>query len=147
VLGLASRQFEAALSGAGVTKGGGRRERGAERERDKDKGPAKDGPPSGEKREGGGGGRKKEDDGLARGGPAEAPQPGVLPAPTILQREAKQHPPRPSQQPRRRTLRRAPCIDNDAHPPSYSNRGHGRRGRGRGRGGNRGGAPAPAADS
>jgi len=59
VLGLASRQFEAALSGAGVTKGGNRRERAAEKEKQKEKEPAKDGPSS-PKREGGG--RRKDDD-------------------------------------------------------------------------------------
>ena len=35
MLGLASRQFEVALSGAVVTKGGDRRERAAEKEKEK----------------------------------------------------------------------------------------------------------------
>ena len=44
MLGLASRQFKATVSGAGVTKGGNTRERAAEKE--KEKVPAKDGPSS-----------------------------------------------------------------------------------------------------
>jgi hypothetical protein len=64
VLGLASRQFEAALSGAGTTKGGNMRKhtagKGREKEKEKERESAKDGH-SGPKREGEG--RKKEDDG------------------------------------------------------------------------------------
>ncbi|KAI9464082.1 Smg-4/UPF3 family-domain-containing protein [Lactarius psammicola] len=130
VLGLASRQFEAALSGAGVSKGGSRRDRGTEKEKE----PAKDGP-SREKKDGGSR-KKKEDDAPGRKPAALIPQPGVLPAPTILQREAKPPPPRPSQQ--------APSSDTSAATPS--GRSSGKRGRGRGRGGNRG-APPPPADS
>ncbi|KAH9000616.1 Smg-4/UPF3 family-domain-containing protein [Lactarius hatsudake] len=129
VLGLASRQFEVALSGAGVSKGS-RRDRGAEKEKE----PAKDGPPR-EKKDGGGSRKNKEEDAPARN-PVLVPQPGVLPAPTILQREAKPPPPpRQSQQ-----------AQSDANAPTPSGRS-GKRGRGRGRGGNRGGAPPPPADS
>jgi len=61
VLGLASRQFEAALSGAEVTKGDNKQERAAEKEKQKEREPAKDGSSS-PKREAGLGGRRKEDD-------------------------------------------------------------------------------------
>ncbi len=140
MLGIASRHFEAALSGAGVSKGGSRRERTAEKEKE----PTKDGPPR-EKREGGGR-RKKDDDAQRSTGGGAAPaaqQPGVLPAPTILQREAK--PPRPSHQAPSSTNATsggttAPDTNNHT-PPS---RGSGRRGRGRGRGGNRGAPPTVA---
>ncbi|KAI0252763.1 Smg-4/UPF3 family-domain-containing protein [Lactifluus subvellereus] len=150
VLGIASRQFEAALSGAGVSKGGGRRERGAEKgKEEKEKEPARDGPPR-ERREGGGRRKKREDDGLGGRNTVPNPQPGVLPAPTtILQREAKAPlPPRPSQQ--------APSADatSTAGTVASSNAGAGapagrggKRGRGRGRGGNRGAPPPAAADS
>ncbi|KAI9438318.1 Smg-4/UPF3 family-domain-containing protein [Lactarius indigo] len=123
VLGLASRQFEVALSGAGVSKGS-RRDRGAEKEKE----PAKDGPPR-EKKDGGSR-KKKEDDTPARN-PVLVPQPGVLPAPTILQREAKPPPP--------------PRQSQQASPDTSTATPSGRkRGRGRGRGGNRGAAPPPA---
>ncbi|KAH9169544.1 hypothetical protein EDB89DRAFT_1984660 [Lactarius sanguifluus] len=129
VLGLASRQFEVALSGAGVSKGS-RRDRGAEKEKE----PAKDGPPPREKKDGGSR-KNKEEDAPARN-PVLVPQPGVLPAPTILQREAKPPPPpRQSQQ--------APSDASAATPSGRS----GKRGRGRGRGGNNRGAPPPPADS
>ncbi|KAH9039962.1 Smg-4/UPF3 family-domain-containing protein [Lactarius hengduanensis] len=129
VLGLASRQFEVALSGAGVSKGS-RRDRGAEKEKEA----AKDGLPR-EKKDGGSR-KNKEEDAPARN-PVLVPQPGVLPAPTILQREAKPPPPpRQSQQ--------APSDASAAIPSGRS----GKRGRGRGRGGNRDrGAPPPPADS
>ena len=45
-----------------------------------------------------GGGRRKEEGARARGGPAAAMQPGILSAPTTLQREIKQAPPRASQE-------------------------------------------------
>ena len=56
MLGLVSRQFEAARSGAGATKGDNRRSRPAEKEKEekeKERVPAKDGASS-LKREGGG---------------------------------------------------------------------------------------------
>ncbi|KAI9511371.1 Smg-4/UPF3 family-domain-containing protein [Russula earlei] len=123
VLGIASRHFEAALSGAGVSKSGaGKRERGQEKE--KEKGPAKDGR---EKRDGGG--RREEDD--AR---AAAPQPGVLPAPTILQREAKQPPSRPSQHaPSADATSPGAAPSPDSNMSPHTHRGGGKRGRGRGR--------------
>ncbi|KAH9990204.1 Smg-4/UPF3 family-domain-containing protein [Russula compacta] len=152
VLGIASRQFEAALSSAGVSKGGNsRRERGVEKEkeREKEKQPAQDGPSSSrEKREGGG--RKKKEDGAgarARGGPAPAsqPQPGVLPAlTTILQREPKQSTPRPSQQTPSTDTTSGAVTSPDPNPLTPTSRGSGKRGRGRGRGGTRGAPPAPA---
>ena len=125
VLGLASRQFEVALSGAGVSKGGGnRRDRGAEKE-------TKDGPPPREKKDGG---SKKKKDGDAAGRiPALTPQPGVLPAPTILQRESK--PPVPAR-----------LSDTSAATPAARGSGKRGRGRGRGRGADRGAPPAPPAD-
>ncbi|KAF8273587.1 Smg-4/UPF3 family-domain-containing protein [Lactarius quietus] len=128
VLGLASRQFEVALSGVGVSKGGGnRRDRGAEKEKE----PAKDGPPR-EKKDGGS--RKKREDDAAGRNPALT-QPGVLPAPTILQREAKPPlPPRSSQQ---------ASSETSAATPAERGSGKRGRGRGRGRGGNRGAAPPP----
>jgi len=92
VLGLVSRQVEEALGGAGVTKDGSRLERAAAKEKEKRNGkekewePAKDGPSS-SKREG----RREEDDARAWG-PAAAPQPDVLSAPTTLQRGPKQAP-------------------------------------------------------
>ena len=46
VLGLASRQFEAAVSGVGVTKGGNKRQRAAEEAKEKEREPANDGPRS-----------------------------------------------------------------------------------------------------
>lgn len=58
MLSLASWQFEVALSGAGVSKGGGNRwDHGAEKE-------MKDGPPPWEKKDGG---NKKKKDGDAAG--------------------------------------------------------------------------------
>ena len=136
VLGLASRQFEVALSGAGVSsKGGGsRRDRGADKEKD----PTKDGPSPREKKDGGS--RKRKEDDTAGRTPALTPQPGVLPAPTILQREAKPPPaPRPSQQ-----------APSDTGTVTHTGRGSGKRGRGRGRGrggGDRGAPAAPPPDS
>ncbi|KAH9064533.1 Smg-4/UPF3 family-domain-containing protein [Lactarius vividus] len=114
-------------AGAGVSKGS-RRDRGAEKEKE----PAKDGPPR-EKKDGGS--RKKKEEDIPARNPVLVPQPGVLPAPTILQREAKPPPPpRQSQQ-----------VPSDANAATPSGRS-GKRGRGRGRGGNRG-APPPPADS
>ena len=85
VLGLAPRQFKAALSGAGVAKGGNGRERTAKKEKEKEEEkegePSKDGPLSSNREAGG---RGKEKDAQARGGPAAASQPGGLFAPTIL---------------------------------------------------------------
>jgi regulator of nonsense transcripts 3 len=56
VLGLASRQFEAVLSGAGVTKGGSRREHAGEKEKEKERErerePTMDGGPSSLERRG-----------------------------------------------------------------------------------------------
>ena len=147
VLGIASRHFEAALSGAGVSKGSGsgRRERGAEREREKE--PAKDGSSSREKRDGGGR-RKKEDDALQRAGSGTAPaapQPGVLPALTILQREPKNTPPRPSHQASSTdpTSGAAATPDSTNHPTPIRGSGKRGRGRGRGRGGDRSAPPPP----
>ncbi|KAH9160708.1 hypothetical protein EDB89DRAFT_2081473 [Lactarius sanguifluus] len=63
-------------------------------------------------------------------------EPGVLPALTILQREAKpSSPPRQSQQ-----------APSDASAATFSGHSSGKRGSGRGRDGNRG-APPPPADS
>lgn len=126
VLGLASRQFEVALSGAGVSKGSNRRDRGAEKEKD----PVKDGPPR-ERKES----RKRKEGDTTGRTPALTPQPGVLSVPTILQREAKlPPPPRPSQQ-----------APSDTGTVTHVGRGSGRRGRGRGRGrgGDRGALAAP----
>ncbi|KAI0301340.1 Smg-4/UPF3 family-domain-containing protein [Russula brevipes] len=145
VLGIASRQFEVALSGAGVSKAGGRRERGGEKEQEKEKErePVKEGgPPRDRERRDGGGRRRKEDDGRSRGGPVPAPQPGVLPAPTILQREAKS-PPRASQRQIQSSDATSGAVaSSDTVASTPTTRGSGRRGRGRGRGGNRG-APPP----
>lgn len=136
VLGIASRHFEAALSGAGVSKGSSRRERGTEKEKE----PAKDGS-SREKREGGGR-RKKEDDAQRASGGAvpAASQPGVVPALTILQRDAKHAPPRPSHQASSTDVTSGTATAPDANHPTPPSRGSGKRGRGRGRGGHRGGA-------
>ena len=135
-----------ALSGAGVTKGSHRRERAAEKKKEKEKEKEKEGEPakdgaSSSKREGGG--RRKEDEARARGGLAAASQPDVLSAPTILQREAKQAPPRASQQATPTDAVSGALASGDANPPTSTSRRHGRQGRGRGRGGNRGGAPPP----
>lgn len=153
VLGIASRHFEAALSGAGVSKGGNRRERGAEKdeEKEKEKELVKDAPPR-EKREGGGR-RKKDDDAHQASGGGAVPattQPGVLPAPTILQREAKHPPPRSSHQAPSADTTSGSTTAPDTNHPTPSSRGSGKRGRGRGRGGrgrgaSRGGAPPTAA--
>ena len=95
VLGLVSRRFEEALSGAGVTKDGSRLERAAEKEKEKrkekekEREPLKDGP-SGSTREG----RREDDDARPQGRHAAAPQPGVFSAPTTLQRGGKQVLPR-----------------------------------------------------
>jgi len=74
-----------------------RRQQVGERSRkgEKEGKPAKDGT-SNPNRDGGG--RRKEDDARARGGPAAATQPGILSAPTILQRETMEAPPRASQE-------------------------------------------------
>ncbi|KAI0267309.1 Smg-4/UPF3 family-domain-containing protein [Gloeopeniophorella convolvens] len=143
VLGIASRQFEAALSGAGVAKGS-RRERGADKDKDKDtnKELPKDGAPSAEKKEGGGGGRRKKDGGDAAARNATTtPQPGVLPALAILQREAKQPGARPAQHSAPADGASGTGAPSEAGPPA---RGSAKRGRGRGRGANRGGAPGGA---
>jgi len=94
VLGLVSRQFEEALSGAGVTKDGSRLERAAEKEekrkeKEKEREPVKDGPSSSTRE-----GRREDDDARPQGGHAAAPQPGVFSAPTTLQRGGKQVLPR-----------------------------------------------------
>ena len=94
--GLASRQFEAGLRGAGVTKtltGGTKRKKGQEKGRE----PVTDGPFS-LKRGGGVGGRRE------LGGPAAIRQPGVLSTPTIPQREDKQAPLRQCSKLRPQTL-------------------------------------------
>ncbi|KAH9974379.1 Smg-4/UPF3 family-domain-containing protein [Lactifluus volemus] len=147
VLGIASRQFEVALSGAGVSKtgGGGRRERGAdkEEEREKDAAATKDGP-SRERKEGGGGRKKKKEDDALGGR-----QPGVLPTPTILKREAKPQLSRPVQQPPSAdaTFTAGDVASSNTGAATHGGgRGSGKRGRGRGRGGHRG-ASATAADS
>lgn len=96
-----TRQFEAAVSRAGVTKGGNWGEEcAAEKEKEKGKELAKDGSS----------GLKREVDARARGGPAAARQPDVLSAPTVPQRKAKQREPPVSQQAplRQQTLYRAP---------------------------------------
>ncbi|KAN0109074.1 Smg-4/UPF3 family domain containing protein [Russula decolorans] len=156
VLGIASRHFEAALSGAGVSKGGSRRERGAEKdeekEKEKEKELVKDGPPQREKREGGGR-RKRDDDAQQASGGGAAPattQPGVLPVPMILQREVKHPPPRSSHQAPSADATSGSTTAPDTNHPTPPSRGSGKRGRGRGRGGrgrggNRGGAPPTAA--
>lgn len=122
VLGLASRQFEAALSGAGVSKGGGssRRDRGTEKEKEKEPAPPR------EKKDGGS--RKKREDDAPGRNPVLIPQPGVLPTPTILQREAKPPP--------------GAVASSDTGAAAPAGRSSGKRGRGRGRGGNRGAPPA-----
>ena len=74
MFGLASRQFDVVLGGAGVTKGGNRRDRTAEKvkmkmkegEKENFKEPAKDGPLSPKRQ---GGRRRKEGDTRARGEP------------------------------------------------------------------------------
>jgi hypothetical protein len=112
VLGLASRQFEAALSGAGTTKGGSMRERAAEKEREKEKEKERESTKDGHsspKREGEG--KRKEDDGGSETG--------------LLQ-------PRGLASYHMGTLASA-----DANPPTSTSRGHGRRGNS----GNRGGSP------
>ncbi|KAI0046770.1 hypothetical protein FA95DRAFT_1589352 [Auriscalpium vulgare] len=126
VLGIASRQFEAALSGAGVAKG--RRERPADN--------AGSTPASEEKRERGGGGKGKERETkreqAAAGGtstPAAGGQAavavGVLPAPAILQKPGP---------------RSEPGAASSGHgAPPEGGRGGKPRGRGRGRGVHRGG--------
>ncbi|KAI0060013.1 hypothetical protein BV25DRAFT_1004676 [Artomyces pyxidatus] len=138
VLGIASRQFEAALSGAGVAKV--RRERHA----DKEKEAGKDGSAAEEKKEGGKGkereGRRNQE--RAHGGgalsastPASVPpaQAGVLPAPTIMQRDAKQQVPRIAQRPAEHDA--TPGIVNAlTGPEPGAGRSFGKpRGRGRGR--------------
>lgn len=152
VLGIASRHFEAALSGAGVSKGGSTRERGTEKDKEKEKEElVEDGPPR-EKRERGGR-RKKDDDAQQASGGGAAPattQPGVLPAPTILQREARHPPPRSSHQASSADATSGSTIAPDTNHPTPPSRGSGKRGRGRGgrgrgRGGSRGGAPPIAA--
>lgn len=62
--------------------------------------------------------RREEDDTRARGGPA-ASQSGVLPAPTILRREAKQTPVRPSRQgsPADPTSGAVASVDGTCPPP------------------------------
>ena len=79
MLGLASRQLEAALSGAGIMKSGRRRECSTEKERE----PAKD-KPSNPKRVGSPRDpRRKLDDTQEQGGPAPVLQPDIL-SPMIL---------------------------------------------------------------
>jgi len=95
VLGLVSRQFEEALSGAGVTEDGSRLERAAEKEKEKrkekekEREPVKDGPSSSTRE-----GRREDDDARPQGGHAAAPQPGVFSAPATLRRGGKQVLPR-----------------------------------------------------
>ncbi|KAI0299343.1 Smg-4/UPF3 family-domain-containing protein [Multifurca ochricompacta] len=145
VLGVASRQFEVALSGAGVSKGGGRRDRGTEKEKEKEKEkePTKDGPVR-ERRDVGS--RRKREEDVSGRNPAPT-QPGVLPAPTILQREAGKLPHlRPSQQAPAAEVASGAVAPSDAGAGiALAGRGSGKRGRGRSRGGNRE-APAPPAD-
>jgi len=112
-------------------KGSNRRERAAKKEKEKEGELAKDGPSS----------PKREDDARAQGGPAAALHPGVISAPTIFQREAKQAPPRGSQQAPPTDAILGALAPADANPPASTHCGHGRRCRGRGRGGNRGRAP------
>ena len=64
--------------------------------------------------------------------------------PTVLQREAKQAPPRPSQQAPLTGAISDALASVDPIPPTSTSCGRGRRDRGRGRGGNRVGAPPPA---
>jgi len=86
VLGRASRQFEAALSGGGVTKGGNRWECAAEKENEEEREPASNSTSS-SKREGGG---RRTTHGRRAGLCSLAFH--------LFQCEAKQVPPRPSQQ-------------------------------------------------
>ncbi|THH18892.1 hypothetical protein EW146_g2181 [Bondarzewia mesenterica] len=136
VLGLASRQFEAALSGAGVSKT--KRERAADREKDKDKGKESRGAAvagedggKGKERE-----RRHEDKTVgkaARQAKAEAGASAVI-VPAILQRDGQQ------QQVAPKILTRSAEAEGSAVTPTsvtetMRGRGHAKsRGRGRGRG-------------
>jgi len=63
-----------------------------------------------------------------RGGPAAAPEPGVLTTPTILQHVAEQAPPRASQQAPPTDAISGAVASADANPPTSTSCGHGRRG-------------------
>jgi hypothetical protein len=73
----------------------------------------------------------------ARGALAASPQLGVLFAPTILQRMAKQVPLRASQLVPPTDAILGALASADANSPTSRSRGHGGQGRGRGRGRNR----------
>jgi hypothetical protein len=100
VVGLASRQFGAALSGAGTTKGSNMWERAAGKGREKERESAKDGHSS-PKREGEG--KRKEDDGGSETG--------------LLQLRGLAS-----------YLLMGTLASADANPPTSTSRGHGRRG-------------------
>jgi hypothetical protein len=116
VLGLASRQFKAVLSGAGTTKGSNMRKRaagkGREKEKEKERESAKD-DHSSPKREGEG--KRKEDDGGSETG--------------LLQLRGLAS-----------YLLMGTLASADANPPTSTSRGHGRRGNSE----NRGGSPPTA---
>ena len=95
VLGLESRQFEVALSGAGIMKDSNRRERTAEKEKEKKRDVAKNGASSSKTE---GRSMKKQDNARARGWPAAARRPDVLSASTNLLCEFKHPQPCASQQ-------------------------------------------------
>lgn len=154
VIGLASRQFEAALSGAGVGSTGERKPR-REREGDKDKAGGSGGgnaaangdKPSPRKDRGG---RRKEDKAGGAGPGSSAgsqPPPARIPSilqrsegasPTILQREGQL--PVAVMRPTEvgsssKEIVSGPAVGSVPRSDSAGGRGHARRGRGRGRGG------------